>query len=182
MNTGTFSRPIVVLAFIGALQAAFPLPLWAAERATVERDLGHRGFMRCGSDPVVWNHKVPVPGLAHSAPPAFPQVDAFDGRMGIQNRIGEGKLPQNAVVYNAGVSRQDRNRSWYRRTFRAAGNRAGTLPLRTGSSRFRSVCLDIKSGSYPRSLEAFRTVMNRWGSKEISGRKKTMPPTAAAKQ
>src|SRR5580700_8118442 len=101
---------------------------------------------------------------------------------GDSKRIGEGKLPQNAVVYNAGVSRQDRNWFWYRRTFRAAGNRAGTLPLRTGSSRFRSVCLDIKSGSYPRSLEAFRTVMNRWGSKEISGRKKTMPPTAAAKQ
>jgi hypothetical protein len=85
VNTVSFSRPIVVLAFIGALEAAFPRLLWAAERTAVERDLRHRGFKRCGSDPVVWNHKVPVPGLAHSAPPAFPQVDAFDGWMGIQN-------------------------------------------------------------------------------------------------
>jgi hypothetical protein len=47
MNTGTFSRPIIVLSFILSLEAAFPLPLWAAERTAVERDLGYRGFKRC---------------------------------------------------------------------------------------------------------------------------------------
>jgi beta-galactosidase len=67
--------------------------------------------------PVVWNHTVPVPGLAHSAQPAFPQVDQFDSRTLIQNRVGQGKLPATALVSNAGVPRQDRNWFWYRRTF-----------------------------------------------------------------
>lgn len=36
--------------------------------------------------PFVWNHKAPVPGLAHSADPAFPHVDEFDSGMLIRNR------------------------------------------------------------------------------------------------
>src|ERR1700730_13662343 len=63
--------------------------------------------------PVVWNHKVPVPGLAHSAEPAFPQVDQFDSRMLLQNRVSQGN-PNSATVYNAVVSRQERNWLWYR--------------------------------------------------------------------
>src|ERR1700687_109495 len=39
--------------------------------------------------PVAWNHKVPVPGLAHSAPPAFPPVAQCDSRMLHQNSLGQ---------------------------------------------------------------------------------------------
>src|SRR5258708_17830996 len=63
--------------------------------------------------PVAWNHRVPVPGLAHSAEPASPRVDQFDSRVLIQNRISQGKLPKSAIVYSAGVSRQERNWFWY---------------------------------------------------------------------
>ena len=52
-----------------------------------------------------------------SAEPAFPHVDQFDSRMLIQNKVSQGKLPNSAIVYNSGVSRQDRNWFWYRRTF-----------------------------------------------------------------
>ncbi|MGA8763982.1 MAG: glycoside hydrolase family 2 TIM barrel-domain containing protein, partial [Candidatus Sulfotelmatobacter sp.] len=85
--------------------------------------------------PVVWNHKVPVPGLAHSAQPSFPQVDEFDSRMVIQNRIGNGKLPGTAIVYNAGVSRQDRNWFWYRRTFDISATRSVAI-LRINKAQF----------------------------------------------
>jgi hypothetical protein len=74
MNTGTLSKPIVVLSFILSLEAAFPLPLWAAGRTTVS--LNRTWDMEDSRDaeaiPVVWNHKVPIPGLAHSAQTAFP--------------------------------------------------------------------------------------------------------------
>jgi beta-galactosidase len=137
MNTGTFSKPIVVLSFILALEAAFPLPLWAAERTTVS--LNGTWDIEDSRDaeaiPVVWNHKVPVPGLAHSAQPAFPRVDEFDSRMGIQNRVGEGQLPTNAIVYNAGVSRQDRNWFWYRRAFDVSAA-SGVAILRINKAQF----------------------------------------------
>jgi hypothetical protein len=68
-----------------------------------ERDLGHRGFQRSGGGPFAWNYKAPVPGLVHSAKPAFQQVDLFDSRMLIQTRVSDGKLPKSAIVYNAGV-------------------------------------------------------------------------------
>ncbi|HEY6766897.1 MAG TPA: sugar-binding domain-containing protein [Candidatus Sulfotelmatobacter sp.] len=119
MNTGTLSKPIVILSFILSFGAAFPLPLWAAERTTVSLNgtWDIEDSRNAEAIPVVWNHKVPVPGLAHSAQPVFPQVDEFDSRMVIQNRISNGKLPSTAIVYNAGVSRQVRNWFWYRRTF-----------------------------------------------------------------
>jgi hypothetical protein len=37
--------------------------------------------------------------------------------MVIQNRVANEKLPKSAIVFNAGVSRQDRNWFWYHRTF-----------------------------------------------------------------
>ena len=48
--------------------------------------------------PQVYTHTVPVPGLAHSARPAFADVDQFSG----------------------GVSHQQRNWFWYRRKFTAS--------------------------------------------------------------
>jgi beta-galactosidase len=67
--------------------------------------------------PTAWNHRVPVPGLAHSAQPPFPHVDEFDSRQLILNRARDGKVPRSAIVHNAGVSRQERNWFWYHRTF-----------------------------------------------------------------
>jgi hypothetical protein len=84
--------------------------------------------------PVVWNHKVPVPGLAHSAEPAFPQVDQFDSRMLLQNRVSPGN-PTGATVYNAGVSRQERNWLWYRRRFEVSNTKSVTI-LRINKAQF----------------------------------------------
>src|SRR5215471_301157 len=93
--------------------ATFPVVLHAGDRTTIS--LNGTWQIEDSKDadamPASWHHKVPVPGLAHSSEPAFPQVDQFDSRMLIQNRVGQGKLPKSSLINNAGVSRQERN--WF---------------------------------------------------------------------
>src|SRR6266446_7655661 len=115
MNAPFLFKPLVILAAV----AAPTLSLWATERTTISLNGTWQieDSKEAEAIPVAWNHKVPVPGLAHSAQPAFPQVDQFDSRMLLQNRVSPGNLPGSATVYNAGVSRQERNWFWYRRTF-----------------------------------------------------------------
>lgn len=98
---------------------AFALSLSAAERTTISLDGQWDIADSKAADalPSAYDHKAPVPGLAHSATPAFPNVDEFDSRQVIQNRVSKGMLPKSALVSNAGVSRQDRNWFWYRRSF-----------------------------------------------------------------
>jgi beta-galactosidase len=114
-NIRSFCRWIITLPMI----MVSSLSLWAVDRTTIS--LNGTWDIEDSKDanavPVLWNHKAPVPGLAHSAQPAFSHVDEFDSRMVIQNRIANGILPNSAMVYNAGVPRQDRNWFWYRRTF-----------------------------------------------------------------
>ncbi|PWT81370.1 MAG: hypothetical protein C5B58_09920, partial [Acidobacteria bacterium] len=99
--------------------AAQPLLLRATDRTTISLNGSWEieDSMDAVGIPVVWNHKAPVPGLAHSADPGFPHVDEFDSRMLIQNRVSQGNLPKNANVNDAGMSRQGRNWFWYRRAF-----------------------------------------------------------------
>jgi len=80
-------------------------------------------------------HSVPVPGLAHSATPPLPRIDAFDSREFIQTSIREKKLPESARVENAGVPRQDRNFLWYQREFLAPLKTARLL-LRIRKAQF----------------------------------------------
>ena len=107
------------LVVLASVAAAFPTPLRAGERTTISLDGAWEIEDSKDADavPTAWNHRAPVPGLAHSAQPAFAQVDEFDSRQLILNRARDGKVPRSAIVYNAGVSRQERNWFWYRRTF-----------------------------------------------------------------
>ena len=122
MSTRLLFKSLVILTAV----AVPTLSLWATGRTTIS--LNGMWQIEDSKDaeaiPVAWKHKVAVPGLAHSAEPAFPQVDQFDSRMVIQNRVGQGKLPKTATVYNAGVSRQERNWFWYHRTFDVSCERA----------------------------------------------------------
>lgn len=97
----------------------------AAERLTISLD-GEWDIADSKSAdalPSVYGHKVPVPGLAHSATPRFPDVDEFDSREVIQNRVRKGVLPASALVRHAGNPKQDRDYFWYRRTFNVPGAR-----------------------------------------------------------
>ena len=85
--------------------------------------------------PAVYSHKVPVPGLAHSAVPGFKDVDEFESRQLIQNRVARGLAPASALVSNAGVSRQERNWFWYRRQFDVPAHRS-VATLRINKAQF----------------------------------------------
>jgi beta-galactosidase len=73
--------------------------------------------------PQSWTHTAPVPGLAHSSHPAFPDVDQFDSKEVISNRIRQKKLPDSAAVDTPGTPRQNRNYFWYRKVFQAPARR-----------------------------------------------------------
>jgi len=71
--------------------------------------------------PEAFQHSVPVPGLANLAKPPFPDVDRFDSREAIWNRVRFGELPESAwtsLADSAGAPRQERNYFWYRKTFK----------------------------------------------------------------
>lgn len=74
---------------------------------------------------------VAVPGLVHNATPPFPDVDAFDSVELVNNTIAQKRLPESARVSAPGVSRQQRNYFWYRRSFASPARRAvATLRVR----------------------------------------------------
>jgi beta-galactosidase len=105
------------------------LPCMAAQRTTMPLD-GNWDIADSVSPteiPAVFTHKAPVPGLAHSATPAFADVDLFDSQEVIANRISKGELPESAMLKGVGVSHQNRNYFWYRRIFIPSGRRALAL-------------------------------------------------------
>jgi len=112
-------------------------PAGAAERTTLSLD-GEWEMTDSKAPeppPAAWAHKGPVPGLAHSAAPAFPDVDQFESRQLIQNRVSKGLAPRSALVQNAGVSRQARDWFWYRRAFDAPARRQAAI-LRINKAQF----------------------------------------------
>jgi beta-galactosidase len=74
--------------------------------------------------PQSYRHTVVVPGLVNLAKPGFKDVDLFDSKELISNRIRSGKLPESSRVDGAGVPRQDRNYFWYRRQFSAPSGKS----------------------------------------------------------
>jgi len=123
--------------YLGALLLAAALPLCGADRTLIPLN----GVWQITDSkaplplPAKFDHTVPVPGLVHSSTPAFADVDQFDSRQVIQNRVSKGMLPASALVKNAGVPRQDRNYFWYRRTFDVGARRA-VATLRINKAQF----------------------------------------------
>ena len=72
--------------------------------------------------PVTYHHTAPVPGLAHSAVPAFADVDQYQTRQLLSNLVRQGRYGQadyDKLGDARGVSHQQRNYFWYRKTFAA---------------------------------------------------------------
>lgn len=133
IDTSRFLESMVILVFV----ALTPIILRAAERTTISLNgtWDIEDSKEAEAIPSVWRHEVPVPGLAHSAQPAFPQVDQFDSRMLIQNRVSNGQVPKTALASNAGVPRQERNWFWYRRKFEIPATRSVAI-LRINKAQF----------------------------------------------
>ena len=88
--------------------------------------------------PASFTHHVPVPGLAHSATPAFKDVDQFQSKQLLLNLTGRGSFSKaefDALGDARGISRQDRNYFWYRRTFQAPARHA-TAMLKVSKAQF----------------------------------------------
>ena len=73
--------------------------------------------------PTRYTHAGPVPGLVHSALPAFRDVDRFESRSYLANMVFNQLRPVADQVITAGVSHQPRNWFWYRRRFVAPARR-----------------------------------------------------------
>jgi len=91
--------------------------------------------------PATFTHRVPVPGLTHSALPAFPEVDEYQSRQLLSNLVRQGRYPaaEFAKLGDArGISHQKRNYFWYRTTFTAPAKNAVAL-LTVGKAQFSMV-------------------------------------------
>jgi len=88
--------------------------------------------------PHTFEQKAPVPGLTHSAIPAFPDVDQYQTRQLLSNLVRQGTYSQaeyNSLGEARGISHQQRNYFWYRTTFQA-GRRRSVAILKIGKAQF----------------------------------------------
>jgi beta-galactosidase len=91
--------------------------------------------------PAAYTHKAPVPGLTHSAVPAFKDVDQYQSRELLSNLVQQGRYP--AADYEKlgdarGLSHQERNYFWYRRSFDAPAQKA-VATLKVNKAQFGTV-------------------------------------------
>ena len=92
--------------------------------------------VEAGRIPDRWTHRAPVPGLANLAQPAFADVDRFDSKEIINNRVRQGKLPESALLTGtAGTPLQKRNYFWYAKSFRAPARKQVAL-LKINKAQF----------------------------------------------
>ncbi len=126
-------RPIHLAVCLLALAASTAF----AQRITVPLDGEWQieDGIAAGQMPASWSHIVPVPGLANLARPGFADVDQFDGKEVLSNRIRKGTAPPDTSLEGQGISRQQRNWFWYRKTFRAPARRQVAL-LRISKAQF----------------------------------------------
>ncbi len=91
--------------------------------------------------PAAYHHTAPVPGLAHSAVPAFPDVDQYQSRQLLSNLVSQGRYSQadyDKLGDARGISHQQRNYFWYRKTFQAPAQNAVAL-LKVNKAQFGTV-------------------------------------------
>jgi beta-galactosidase len=91
--------------------------------------------------PQQYGHTAPVPGLAHSAMPVFADVDQFQSRELLSNLLRKGLYTQadyDELGTAKGISHQERNYFWYRRTFTGPRQRAVAV-LKVSKAQFGTV-------------------------------------------
>ncbi len=91
--------------------------------------------------PKAYTHKAPVPGLTHAAVPAFKDVDQYQSRELLSNLVQQGRYSKAEFekLGNArGISHQERNYFWYRRSFEAPAEHAVAI-LKVNKAQFGTV-------------------------------------------
>jgi beta-galactosidase len=134
------SGPLEKFRAFGVAAGMLLAPFAGAQRVTVPLD-GEWQIeegLSADSVPASFTHHVPVPGLAHSATPAFKDVDQFQSRQLLMNLAGRGlfsKAELDALGDARGISHQDRSYFWYRRSFKAPARHA-TAMLKVNKAQF----------------------------------------------
>lgn len=88
--------------------------------------------------PQRYTHTVPVPGLTHSAVPAFKDVDDYQDRRLLYNWMVQGRSSRadfDKLGNARGTTKQTRKYFWYRKTFRAGARRNVAL-LKVNKAQF----------------------------------------------
>lgn len=91
--------------------------------------------------PTKYGHKAPVPGLTHSAVPAFTDVDQYQSRELLSNLVRQGmysKADYEKLGNARGISHQERNYFWYRKTFDAPAQNSVAI-LKVNKAQFGTV-------------------------------------------
>jgi hypothetical protein len=91
--------------------------------------------------PKSYSHTAPVPGLTHSALPSFADVDQFQTRELLQNLMWQNRYSQSdydKITGSRGLSHQERNYFWYRKSFTAPSQVAIAL-LKVNKAQFSTV-------------------------------------------
>lgn len=91
--------------------------------------------------PKEYLHTAPVPGLAHSADPAFPDVDQYQSRELLTNLVRQGMAPKEDLEKLGtarGIPLQKRNYFWYRKVFDAPAKAAVAI-LNVSKAQFGMV-------------------------------------------
>jgi beta-galactosidase len=91
--------------------------------------------------PKTYNHTAPVPGLTHSAVPAFADVDQYKTKQLLSNLVAQGRYSRadfDRLGDVRGISYQKRNYFWYRKMFDGPTRNAVAL-LKVNKSQFGTI-------------------------------------------
>jgi hypothetical protein len=136
-------RTILWLMFCGIATFSFTAGGQTTHRTTLSLDGQWDVEDSVGADemPAAYHHTAPVPGLTHSAVPAFADVDQYQSRQLLSNLVHQGRYSQadyDKLGSARGISHQQRNYFWYRKTFQAPDQNAVAL-LKVNKAQFGTV-------------------------------------------
>jgi hypothetical protein len=123
--------------------AASSVSAQKAHRTTLSLDGQWQVEDSVGADdvPRAYTHTAPVPGLTHSAVPAFADVDQYQSKPLLSNLTMQGRYSQaelDKLGDARGVSHQKRNYFWYRKSF-LAPPRNKVAVLKVNKAQFGTV-------------------------------------------
>ncbi len=138
-----FRRTIFWLLCCGMVMCSFSAGAQSAHRTTLSLNGQWDVEDSVGADhkPTAYRHTAPVPGLAHSAVPGFPDVDQYQSRQLLSNLVKQGRYSQadyDRLGDARGISHQQRNYFWYRKIFQAPARNAVAL-LKVNKAQFGTV-------------------------------------------
>jgi hypothetical protein len=136
-------QTILRLIFCGVAICSLSAVAQTTHRTTLSLDGQWDVEDSVGADemPTAYHHTAPVPGLTHSALPAFPDVDQYQSRQLLSNLVRKGRYSQadyDKLGDARGISHQQRNYFWYRKTFQAPAQDAVAL-LKVNKAQFGTV-------------------------------------------